>query len=164
MKLYYLEKKNIIIIIIILSISNKVSWRATKVYKPSHQYLPKCRVLDTCRVSNASSGTDHWTQATPVVESYKRPQTALLTPTSLGREYIHIYDALMQSKPSCIERVWNFCFANCLSPIEELRTRWSQTGSHHTNAKAKTKFCDQMNIWKTNNLNSPNCLCNTHIA
>ena len=43
MKLYYLEKKNIIIIIIILSISNKVSWRATKVYKPSHQYLPKCR-------------------------------------------------------------------------------------------------------------------------
>ena len=78
--------------------------------------------------------------------------------------YIYIYDALMQSKPSCIERVWNFCFANCLSPIEELRTRWSQTGSHHTNAKAKTKFCDQMNIWKTNNLNSPNCLCNTHIA
>ena len=50
MKLYYLEKKNIIIIIIILSISNKVSWRATKVYKPSHQYLPKCRGGDTASV------------------------------------------------------------------------------------------------------------------
>ena len=87
MKLYYLEKKNIIIIIIILSISNKVSWRATKVYKPSHQYLPKCR--GGTRL--LSSGQCHWTQATPVVESYKRPQTALLTPTSLGREYIYIY-------------------------------------------------------------------------